>query len=1198
VAGGDVPVSAPLGVWLQGLVFGSLTGLFALGLVLVYRTNRIVNFAYGAMGGVGASLGVLLYRQAHWPWFLAVAVAVATGVVVGATVDAMVIRRLVHAPRIVLTVATIGLVQVLGGIEVLLPGWFGASPIVPGFDTPLSALRVRVEPVILTGDDIAVIVIVPMVVAALGWFLLATDTGMALRGIADNPDRARLLGIPARRLSMLAWAIIGGLAALSVCLRAPGDGLTIDAAAGPTTLLPALAAAVLARMRSLPVAFASGLALGELEALVRWNVERQSVTTVAFFAVILVALLLQRPVAGRAEDPEESVLALGTDWRPLADPLRSRTAVRALRLVGPTAAAIGVIWFGTAAGPSSLQRATVSLVLAIVALSLVALTGWGGTVSLGQSAIFGVGGVTAANLIAKANLDLFLVILASAGAGAVVAVLVGLPALRVRGLFLAVTTLAFAVAADAFFFNPTNFPGWLPGSFQRPVLWKRVDLGGDRAMYFFVLGALGVALFWVRNLRRARPGRVLIATRDNPRAAAAMGVPVVRDRVIGFTISGVLAGIAGALHATVLRGVGFHSYDPTASLLVLSMVVIGGIGSIGGGLLGVGLVQLVAYLFPRVQLLLTGAGVLVALLAFPGGLAQLLERIRDRAVGRFAREQPSGGSPTAAGRTPTAPGPVVAATVPGSADDALIRLSGVEASYGSLQVLFGIDFSVAPGEMVALLGTNGAGKSTVLRVLTGLLPASAGSIELAGRSVRGQPTEKIASSGVAMVPGGRGVFPTMTVAENLRLATWQLRRDRSAAAAARAEALRMFPRLADRLDLQAGDLSGGEQQMLSLAMAFVTRPRLLCIDELSLGLAPAVVADLCETVREIHRRGTTVVVVEQSVTVAASLADRAVFLEKGEVRYCGATAELLERPDVLRSVFLRDAAARVRVAAPHGSKSATALACRGVRKAFGGLRVLDDVELDVAAGSVVGLIGHNGAGKTTLFDVLSGFLTPDAGRVLLGGRDVTDCPPHVRAGLGLGRSFQEARLFPSLTVEEALLVALDRHLPTRDPLAAAFALPAATVPEAHARARVDSLVELLGLERYRLHRTSELSTGTRRIVELACVLAQEPAVMLLDEPSAGVAQREVEALAPLLRQVQAATGATLLLIEHDLGLLQEACDELVAIEQGRVIARGRPAEVLSNERVLASYLGSEPGSLPLSSRSRRSRPKQSSFSAP
>jgi branched-chain amino acid transport system ATP-binding protein len=323
-----------------------------------------------------------------------------------------------------------------------------------------------------------------------------------------------------------------------------------------------------------------------------------------------------------------------------------------------------------------------------------------------------------------------------------------------------------------------------------------------------------------------------------------------------------------------------------------------------------------------------------------------------------------------------------------------------------------------------------------------------------------------------------------------------------------------------------------------------------------------------------------------------------VFLEKGEVRYCGATAELLERPDVLRSVFLRDAAARVRVAAPHGSKSATALACRGVRKAFGGLRVLDDVELDVAAGSIVGLIGHNGAGKTTLFDVLSGFLAPDAGRVLLGGRDVTDCPPHVRAGLGLGRLFQEARLFPSLTVEEALLVALDRHLPTRDPLAAAFALPAATVPEAHARARVDSLVELLGLERYRLHRTSELSTGTRRIVELACVLAQEPAVMLLDEPSAGVAQREVEALAPLLRQVQAATGATLLLIEHDLGLLQEACDELVAIEQGRVIARGRPAEVLSNERVLASYLGSEPGSLPVSPRSRRSRPKQSSFSAP
>jgi branched-chain amino acid transport system ATP-binding protein len=242
---------------------------------------------------------------------------------------------------------------------------------------------------------------------------------------------------------------------------------------------------------------------------------------------------------------------------------------------------------------------------------------------------------------------------------------------------------------------------------------------------------------------------------------------------------------------------------------------------------------------------------------------------------------------------------------------------------------------------------------------------------------------------------------------------------------------------------------------------------------------------------------------------------------------------------------------------------------------FGGLTALDGVDLDVAPGSAVGIIGHNGAGKTTLFDVISGFLAPDAGRVVVGGVDVTGAAPHRRAVAGLGRSFQEARLFPSLTVAETVAVALERHLPNRDTLAAALALPASTVMEAAVAERVDELLALLGLTGYRHHRTGDLSTGTRRVVELACVLAQDPAVLLLDEPSAGVAQRETEALAPLLRRVRAATGCSLVIIEHDMGLIASVCDELVALEFGSVIARGTPAEVLAHPRVISSYLGSD-----------------------
>jgi branched-chain amino acid transport system ATP-binding protein len=193
--------------------------------------------------------------------------------------------------------------------------------------------------------------------------------------------------------------------------------------------------------------------------------------------------------------------------------------------------------------------------------------------------------------------------------------------------------------------------------------------------------------------------------------------------------------------------------------------------------------------------------------------------------------------------------------------------------------------------------------------------------------------------------------------------------------------------------------------------------------------------------------------------------------------------------------------------------------------------------------------------------------------VRIGDLDVTGEPPHRRALSGLGRSFQEARLFPSLTVAETVAVALERYLPNRDTLAAALALPASTYMEAAVAERVDELLTLLGLAGYRHHRIADLSTGTRRIVELGCVLAQGPAVVLLDEPSAGVAQRETEALAPLLRRVREVTGCSLLIIEHDMPLISAVCDELVALELGSVITRGVPAEVLDHPEVIASYLG-------------------------
>ncbi|MEZ5180190.1 MAG: ATP-binding cassette domain-containing protein, partial [Acidimicrobiales bacterium] len=283
-------------------------------------------------------------------------------------------------------------------------------------------------------------------------------------------------------------------------------------------------------------------------------------------------------------------------------------------------------------------------------------------------------------------------------------------------------------------------------------------------------------------------------------------------------------------------------------------------------------------------------------------------------------------------------------------------------------------------------------------------------------------------------------------------------------------------------------------------------------------------------------------------------------MEKGEIRFHGPTAELLDRPDVLRSVFLQGAAGRLgegetaptpaRPAAaadgdPAEARAHHALDVSGVSVSFGGIRAVSDVSFQVAPGEVVGLIGPNGAGKTTVFDLVSGFVPTETGRVSLGG-----LRPSRRALIGLGRSFQDSRLFPSLTVEEVLLVALERWLDVKDPLNAAFRLPPQVQSEHVARHRVDELIELLGLQAYRSKFVGELSTGSRRVVDLGCVLAHEPSVVLLDEPSSGIAQREAEALGPLLLRIRDTLSASLVVIEHDMALISSISDRLVALDQG------------------------------------------------
>jgi ABC-type branched-subunit amino acid transport system ATPase component/predicted MFS family arabinose efflux permease len=529
----------------------------------------------------------------------------------------------------------------------------------------------------------------------------------------------------------------------------------------------------------------------------------------------------------------------------------------------------------------------------------------------------------------------------------------------------------------------------------------------------------------------------------------------------------------------------------------------------------------------------------------------------------------------------------------------LLLVRNVDVHYDNVQVLFGVDFEVDEGEIVALLGTNGAGKSTLLKTISGLVQATNGAVVFDGRDMTYAPPNEVAGRGVVQMPGGHGVFPTLTVAEHLRLASWLHRHDKKLVAEAKNHVLELFPILADRLGEPAGNLSGGQQQMLALGMAFIEKPRLLMIDELSLGLAPAIVEQLLPIVRDIAAQGTTIILVEQSANLALTIAQTAYFMEKGEIRFHGPTAELLDRPDVLRSVFLEGAhtgmgeanghgpaaqtvpatAARVEPPRPngHGDEKPVRLGLQDVSKSFGGLAALTAVSLQAAAGEIVGFIGPNGAGKTTLFDAISGFVQPDHGTIILGegdnAVDITRLAPVERSKLGLGRSFQDGRLFPNLTVAETIGVAFERHLELRDPVAAALRLPSVRTTEHDVAANVERLLELLGVTDFRDKLVRELSTGSRRIVDLACLLAHDPTVMLLDEPSSGIAQREAEALGPLLLRVREQTGTTLLVIEHDVPLLLGIADRLVALDLGEIVASGPPTEVVNDPVVVHSYLG-------------------------